>query len=101
MLPWWTNVVLATVAYLSFKYWIPSITFQIAFCKGIAMAVPSLCPCRCQATSHRCSSGQHLKLGKKVRCLSGKKGSSTLRTISWQEFEELVGEPHIGEKATR
>lgn len=93
MLPWWTNVVLATVAYLSFKYWIPSITFQNAFCKGIAMAVPSLAPVAAGLLLI-VAAVSAFKAWQKGGLLERQKGSSTLRTISWQEFEELVGEAY-------
>ncbi len=44
MLPWWVNVILALVAYLSFTYWIPSITFQNPTYKGMATALPGIAP---------------------------------------------------------
>ena len=44
MLPWWVNVILAVVVYLSCKYWVPSIAFQTPLFKGIAIAVASCAP---------------------------------------------------------
>lgn len=41
LLPWWVNVILAALVYLSFKYVIPSISFQNPFLKGISGALPS------------------------------------------------------------
>ncbi len=92
-LPWWIIVVLAIVAYLSFKYGIPSIPSQSAFYKGIAMALPG--------TAHIVAglllivaAVSAFNAWRKGRLLERQKGSSTLRTISWQEFEELVGEAY-------
>lgn len=44
LLPWWFNVILAAVVFLSFKYLVPSISFQNPIIKGIAIALQSLAP---------------------------------------------------------
>jgi len=44
LIPWWINVILATLVYISFKYLIPSISFQSLLYKSIAKELPSLAP---------------------------------------------------------
>ncbi len=42
--PWWVNVILAVIVYLSMKYWIPTIEFQNTFYAGMAKVAPVLAP---------------------------------------------------------
>ncbi|MDG6025715.1 MAG: DUF2034 domain-containing protein [Candidatus Brocadia sp.] len=92
-LPWWINVILAVVVYLSFRYWIPSIAFQNPFYKDIAMTLLSFAPV---------SGGLLLLVAalsafnawRKGRLLEQQNGIETIRTVSWLEFEELVGEAY-------
>ena len=93
LLPWWINIILAAIVYLSFRYWIPLIVFQNPFLKGIATALPSLAPfvsgilCFIAAISA-------FNAWRKGELLEKQTGIGTLRTISWREFEELVGEAY-------
>jgi hypothetical protein len=41
LLPWWVSVILAAAVYLSFRYLIPSISFQNPLYKGIARSLPA------------------------------------------------------------
>lgn len=91
LLPWWTNIILAIVVFLSFKYWIPSIAFQSPFYRGIAMALSSFAPI---------AGGMLLLIAaisaynafRKGNLLERQTGVGELRTMSWREFEALVGE---------
>jgi len=93
LLPWWVNIILAAVVYLSFKYWAPLIAFQNPFFKGIAIALPGIAPvvggilCFVAAISA-------FNAWRKGELLERQTGIGTLRTISWREFEELVGEAY-------
>ena len=93
LLPWWANIILATVVYLSFKYWVPSIAFQNPFFKGVAIALPTFAPivagilCFVAAISA-------FHAWRKGELLEKQTGIGTLRTISWRKFEELVGETY-------
>jgi len=93
VLPWWVNVILAAVVFLSFKYLVPTISFQNPFVKGIATALPSLAPivagllCIVAAISA-------FNAWRKGRLIERQAGIGTLRTISWREFEDLVGEAY-------
>ena len=42
--PWWVNVILAVIVYLSMRYWIPTIQFQNTFYAGMAKIAPVLAP---------------------------------------------------------
>ncbi len=44
LIPWWVNVVLAVIVYLSLKYWIPTIKFENSFYAGTAKAADVLAP---------------------------------------------------------
>jgi len=91
--PWWANVILAIAVYLSFKYWIPSIMFQNIFFKGLAMAVPSFAPVAAGMLIFAAAISA-FNAWRKGELLEQQKGVGTLRKISWQEFEELVGEAY-------
>jgi restriction system protein len=94
LLPWWVSVVLAAIVYPLFKYWMPSVTFANPFLKGISsIALPTLAPfvvvllCLTAAASA-------FESWRKGALLESQKGIGTIRSISWQEFEELVGEAY-------
>ena len=93
ILPWWRNLTLAAIIYISFKYLIPPITFQHPFYKGLVAILPSLAPyvafvlCLTAAASA-------FNAWRKGALLDSQKGIKTIRAISWREFEELVGEAY-------
>lgn len=93
LLPWWINILLAIVVYLSFKYWIPSIAFQSPFYKGIAMALPSFAPIAGGLLIF-ISAISVYNAFRKGSLLERQTGIGALRKISWLEFEELVGEAY-------
>jgi len=43
-LPWWTNVILAVVVYLTFKFVVLSIASNNPFLEGISGATPTFAP---------------------------------------------------------
>ena len=93
LLPWWVNITLAAVVFLAFRYWLPIIEFQNPFLKGIAIALPKLAPViagmLCIVAAISAFNGW-----RKGELLERQTGIETLRTISWREFEELVGEAY-------
>lgn len=93
LLPWWFNIILAAFVYLSFRYFVPLIAFQSPFLKGIAIALPSLAPF---VAGILCIVGaiSAFNAWRKGEILEKQTGIDTLRTISWREFEELVGEAY-------
>jgi len=88
-LPWWTNVILAIVVYLSFKYLIPSIAFQNAILKGIAMALPTYASV-VGGILLLVAGISAFNAWRKGELLEQQNDFGTLRKISWQEFEELA-----------
>jgi len=93
LLPWWVSVILAAVVYASFKYWIPSIAFVNPFYKGISLGLPIIAP----FVSGLCllaAAVSAFNAWRKGALLESQKGIATIRAISWQEFEELVGEAY-------
>jgi restriction system protein len=91
LLPWWFNLILAVVVYVSCRYWLPSLSFQNPFYKGIAMAIPRLAPVAAGILLFVAAISA-FNAWRKGRLLKSQKSVETLRAISWQEFEELVGE---------
>ena len=93
LFPWWVNIILAALVFLSFKYWIPSISFQNPLLKGFAIALSRFAPilagllCIVAAISA-------FNSWRKGELLERQSGIDTLRKISWREFEELVGEAY-------
>ncbi|MGV8075322.1 MAG: restriction endonuclease [Syntrophobacteraceae bacterium] len=93
LLPWWINVILAVVVYFSFKYWIPTIAFQNPFYKDFAVALHSFAPVAAGVLLFVAAISA-FNAWRKGQLLERQKGIGTLRAISWQEFEELVGEAY-------
>jgi len=93
LLPWWINIILAIVVYLSFKHWIPSVAFQSPFYRGIAMALQSFAPIAGSLLLFIAAISAYNAF-RKGGLLERQSGIEALRKISWREFEELVGEAY-------
>lgn len=93
LLPWWVNVILSVAVYLSLKYWIPTIKIQDTFYAGMAKAAPGLAPFLAGILLIPAAiSG--FNSWRKGQLLERQKGIDSIRSISWREFEELVGEAY-------
>ena len=92
-LPWWINIILAVVVYLAGKFVIPQIAFENPFLKGIAMAAPGLAPYILLILIFVAAISA-FNAYRKGLLLDRQKGISTLREITWREFEDLVGEAY-------
>jgi restriction system protein len=93
LLPWWINVYLAALVYLSFKYLIPSISFQSPLYKSIARALPGLAPLFGGILLFVAGISA-FNAWRNAQLLDRQTGIGTFRTMSWQEFEEIVGEAY-------
>ena len=93
LFPWWTNLILAAFAFILFRYVVPIITFQNPFLKGLAMALPSFAPIAAGILIFVAAISA-FNAWRKGQLLDGQKGLETIRSISWQEFEELIGEAY-------
>jgi restriction system protein len=91
--PWWVITIMAFIVYISMKYWLPTVEFHNPFFKGMAIALPNLASC---------AAGLLLIIAgisafnswRKGELFDRQTGIETIRSISWQEFEELVGEAY-------
>ena len=90
LLPWWVNIVLAAIVYLSLKYLIPLFNFRDPVFKGIALAAPGLAPFA--AIFLFPAAWSAFNSWRKGRLLEKQKGIASTRSISWHEFEELICE---------
>lgn len=93
ILPWWLNLIFAAAVYVLFKFVIPSIAFGNTFYKGMASALPSLAPLFALIL---CLTGgvSAFIAWRKRKLLDSQKGMESIRAVSWQEFELLVGEAY-------
>ena len=92
-LPWWINVILAIIVYLSLKFWIPTFEFQSPAFRGFALAVPVFAPILTGILLFIAAISA-FNAWKRGELLERQKGIETLRAINWREFEELVGEAY-------
>jgi restriction system protein len=93
LLPWWVDVILAVIVYLSMKYLIPAIKFQNPFYAGMAKAAPGLATV-IAGIILATAAVSAINSWRKGQLLERQKGIGSIRSISWQEFEELVGEAY-------
>ncbi|MFW6053127.1 MAG: hypothetical protein ACOC8I_04390 [Desulfosalsimonas sp.] len=92
-LPWWLSVILSVVVYLSFTYLLPLVAFQHFFFKGIAEMMTGLVPAL--AGILLLVSGVSLfNAWRKRELLERQKGTGTLQSVGWKDFEDLVGEAY-------
>jgi restriction system protein len=93
-LPWRMNVVLAIIIFFPCKYILPAIPVSNPFLEGIAhQALPTLAPLL--ALLLLVAAGfSAFNASRKRRLLDNQKDIQSIRSISWWEFEELVGEAY-------
>ena len=92
-LPWWVITILAFIVYVSMKYLLPAMDFRNPFFNAMAKALP-------QFASY--AAGLFLILAaisafhswRKGELFDRQTGIETIRSLGWQEFEELVGEAY-------
>jgi len=93
LFPWWVNAVLAVIVYLSLEYWIPTIKFQNTFYAGTAKAAHVLAPFLAGIILAPAAVSA-FNSWRKGQLLEKQKGVGSIKSISWREFEELVGEAY-------
>ena len=91
--PWWINVILAVVVYISFKYLIPTIVFQNIFFNAFTKLAPNLAPVFTGLLLFVAALSA-FNAWRKGQLFNRQKGIETIRKLSWREFEELVGEAY-------
>ncbi len=91
--PWQFNVALAVAVFVFCRYIIPVIHVTNPFLVGVAKMLPSVAPAF--AVLLLLVAGfSALNSSRKRKLLEGQKGIEFIRSISWQAFEELVGEAY-------
>ncbi len=90
-LPWWVSVCVAAAVYVVLTFVVPSITFNDIFLKNLAPLAPRfawvaaaifLLPAAVSA----------IQSFRKRRMLDRQSGIESIRSLSWEQFEELLGE---------
>lgn len=92
LLPWWVSVTFAAVIYVSLKYLVPLINFKDWMFRGIPAAAPGLAPLAGIFLIPAAVSV--VNSWRKGLLLEKQKGVGNIKSISWLEFEELVGEAY-------
>lgn len=90
-LPWWAITILAFIVYITMRYVLPAIEFQNPFFKGIATASPLLAS-YAAGLLLIVAVASAFNSWRKGELFERQTGIETIRSIKWQEFEELVGE---------
>jgi restriction system protein len=92
-LPWWVSVILAGVAYVLLKYLIPTIPFENMVFQALSRAAPVVAPWVSLVLLIPAIISAINSLRRK-RLLEDQKDLDSIRSLSWKEFEELVGEAY-------
>jgi restriction system protein len=91
--PWWVNVILAIVVYILLKYLIPTMTFQNIFFNAFTKISPSFAPIIAGMILFVAALSA-FSAWRKGQLFNRQKGIETIRNLSWDKFEELVGEAY-------
>lgn len=91
--PWWISVILAVVVYVSFIYLIPYLVFQNIFFNAFTKLAPSLAPVFTFMLLFAAALSA-FSAWRKGQLFNRQKGIETIRNLSWDKFEELVGEAY-------
>ena len=94
-LPWWMSVVLAVIAYPVFKVVIPSVLSGSQIFGGVFAVFISAVLAPCISIILLIAAGiSSFSSCRRSAMLDSRTGIDSVRSLSWQEFEELVGEAY-------
>jgi restriction system protein len=91
--PWWVSLIVAAGAFLVLRYILPGISGDDVSLKVIARAAPVAAPWISLLLLVPVPFSVYNSL-KKRKLLDSQKGLDSIRSLSWREFEELVGEAY-------
>ncbi len=91
--PWWVSVVLSGVVFLILRYIFPGISGDNLVLKSVARAAPIVAPWAALVLLLPAPVSAY-RSWRKRRLLDDQKDLDGIRSLSWREFEELVGEAH-------
>ena len=91
--PWWLLLLLSPLAYIAIRFGLPMIDLRNPMLAGImpALSIFAWIPALVLVMA---SIGSFIRSRKRRRLLERQKGIETIRALSWQEFEQLVGEAY-------
>jgi restriction system protein len=92
-LPWWVSVIVAGTAYLFLKYLFPIIPIENPLFKAFSSAAPVVAPFVCLVLLIPAIFSA-INSFRRKRLLDKQKDLDSLKSLSWREFEELVGEAY-------
>lgn len=90
-LPWWVSVCVATTIYVALMFIVPSITFNGIFVKNLAQLAPRFA-WMAAAIFLLPAAGSAIQSFRKRRMFDRQSGIESIRSLSWKQFEELLGE---------
>lgn len=89
--PWWAIVMLSAIMFVSCKYLIPHLELKNSFFNALAKGSPGFAP-YISGVLLLLAAKSAFDSWRKGKLLDSQRGIETLRSITWKEFEELVGE---------
>jgi restriction system protein len=90
-IPWWINVILAAIVYFGLKFILPSIHFKNPFFQAFATAIPSFAGIFAFIILAAALMSFFNQL-KRKKLVENTDKLESIRQLSWQDFELLVGE---------
>jgi restriction system protein len=91
--PWWVSVVVAGAAFLALRYILPGISGDNLVLKVVARTAPVVAPWVSLVLLLPAPISAYHSWRKR-KLLDNQKGLESIRSLSWKEFEELVGEAY-------
>jgi restriction system protein len=89
--PWWVTVIVSIAVFLSLKFGIPTLEFTNPFFKGIPKASPVFAPYAAGFLLLLAAKSAY-ESWRRGDLLESQKNIVSLKSLSWREFEELIGE---------
>lgn len=99
VLPWWVSVIVAGVVYYTLQYHLPSMETNSLLIKSLGKAGPTLAPWVALFFLLPAPVSLFNSIRKK-RLLDKQKDIESIRSLSWKQFEELVGEAYRRQRYT-
>ena len=91
--PWWVSIGLSALSYIILKYIVPEITFENLVLNSFSKAAPKVAPLLALILIFPALVSALNSLRKKT-LLNRQKDIDSIKTLSWKEFEELMGEAY-------
>jgi len=91
--PWWVSVVLSGVVFVILRYIFPGISGDNLVLKSVARAAPIVAPWAALVLLLPAPVSAY-RSWRKRKLLDDQKDLDGIRSLSWREFEELVGEAY-------